>query len=98
MAEEEVEETVREPLDPFGRGEGEYGGRVPYRSRYDLEREAQQAAQQPQQQPKRQRKDQYRHHPMYVSSLGRPPVEQTFIINRHHRKEYEDAGYSYWRL
>ena len=51
MAEEEVEETVREPLDPFGRGEGEYGGRVPYRSRYDLEREAQQAAQQPQQQP-----------------------------------------------
>lgn len=50
MAEEEVEETVREPLDPFGRGEGEYGGRVPYRSRYDLEREAQQAAQQAQQQ------------------------------------------------
>ena len=36
----------RQPLDPFGHGEGEYGGRVPYRSRYDLEREreAQQAA------------------------------------------------------
>ena len=29
----------RQPLDPFGHGEGEYGGRVPYRSRYDLERE-----------------------------------------------------------
>ena len=44
----------RQPLDPFGHGEGEYGGRVPYRSRYDLEREreAQQAAaQQPAQQP-----------------------------------------------
>lgn len=42
MADEETEENVREPLDPFGRGEGEYGGRVPYRSRYDVEREAQQ--------------------------------------------------------
>ena len=41
-----AEQPVREPLDPFGRGEGEYGGRVPYRSRYDREREAQQAAQQ----------------------------------------------------
>lgn len=39
--EAEMEEaSVREPLDPFGRGEGEYGGRVPYRSRYDREREA----------------------------------------------------------
>lgn len=43
----------RQPLDPFGHGEGEYGGRVPYRSRYDLEREreAQQAAAQPQMPP-----------------------------------------------
>lgn len=41
-------QVVREPLDPFGRGEGEYGGRTPYRSRYDVEREAQQ------QQPMRQ--------------------------------------------
>lgn len=48
MAEEEMEENVREPLDPFGRGEGEYGGRVPYRSRYDVEREAQQQAAQQQ--------------------------------------------------
>ena len=38
--EPEVEATMREPLDPFGRGDGEYGGRVPYRSRADLEREA----------------------------------------------------------
>ncbi len=38
--EPEAEATLREPLDPFGRGEGEYGGRVPYRSRADLEREA----------------------------------------------------------
>lgn len=47
--EEEGEAPVHEPLDPFGRGEGEYGGRVPYRSKADLEREAQarqQAAQQ----------------------------------------------------
>ena len=46
----------RQPLDPFGHGEGEYGGRVPYRSRYDLEREreAQQAAAQPQMPPQQQ--------------------------------------------
>ncbi len=36
----EGEESARQPLDPFGHGDGEYGGRVPYRSRYDLEREA----------------------------------------------------------
>ena len=36
--EPEAEVTMREPLDPFGRGEGEYGGRVPYRSKADLER------------------------------------------------------------
>ena len=41
--EPEAEATLREPLDPFGRGEGEYGGRVPYRSRADLEREAREA-------------------------------------------------------
>ena len=35
----------REPLDPFGRGEGEYGGRVPYRSKRDLEMEAYQQQQ-----------------------------------------------------
>ncbi len=50
------EENARPALDPFGHGDGEYGGRVPYRSRYDLEkeaaekqqREARQAAQQAQ--------------------------------------------------
>lgn len=42
MENEEGAQMAREPLDPFGRGEGEYGGRKPYRSRYDLEREAQQ--------------------------------------------------------
>ena len=47
------EASRRQPLDPFGHGEGEYGGRVPYRSRYDLEREreAQQAAAQQPAQP-----------------------------------------------
>ncbi len=30
---------------PFGNGSGEYGGRVPYRSRYDRERDAYEAAQ-----------------------------------------------------
>ena len=43
--EPQAEATMREPLDPFGRGEGEYGGRVPYRSRADLEREAMEAQQ-----------------------------------------------------
>lgn len=43
----------RQPLDPFGHGEGEYGGRVPYRSRYDREREAQRPAA-PQQAPAQQ--------------------------------------------
>ena len=47
--EEEESTSVREPLDPFGRGEGEYGGRVPYRSRADLERAAQMNQQQSQQ-------------------------------------------------
>ena len=48
------EDTEHKPSgDPFGYGGGEYGGRVPYRSRYDREREAQQQPQQPpyQQQP-----------------------------------------------
>lgn len=54
--EQEAGNSGREPLDPFGHGDGEYGGRVPYRSRADLEREAQmkqqaqQAAQQTMQQ------------------------------------------------
>ena len=47
-------QVTREPLDPFGRGEGEYGGRTPYRSRYDVEREAQQQAQTMRQQPVQQ--------------------------------------------
>jgi len=50
LAEEsEQEAPAREPLDPFGHGDGEYGGRVPYRSRADLEREAQMKQQQAQQ-------------------------------------------------
>lgn len=47
MEEPEGEEEVRQPIDPFGRGDDKYGGRKPYRSRYDLEQEAaQQQAQQ----------------------------------------------------
>ena len=51
---DETEEQVG--VDPFGHGGGEYGGRVPYRSRYDIEREAaqQQAQQQPVSQPPQQ--------------------------------------------
>jgi len=50
MENPEGEEEVRQPIDPFGRGDDKYGGRKPYRSRYDLEQEAaQQAAQQAQQ-------------------------------------------------
>ena len=71
----EMEENVREPLDPFGRGEGEYGGRVPYRSRADLEREAQlqqqaaqqQAMQQPPVQPMQ---------PMNQQPMQQPPMAQ----------------------
>ena len=44
----------REPLDPFGRGEGEYGGRVPYRSKRDLEMEAYQQQQAAYKQPMQQ--------------------------------------------
>jgi len=59
LAEEpEAEVTMREPLDPFGRGEGEYGGRVPYRSRADLEREAMEAQQQAAQQAALQQQQQ----------------------------------------
>jgi len=60
QAEEEMEAeaTMREPLDPFGRGEGEYGGRVPYRSRADLEREAMEAQQQAAQQAALQQQQQ----------------------------------------
>lgn len=43
------EETPRQTLDPFGNGDDEYGGRVPYRSRKDLEREAAEKQQREQQ-------------------------------------------------
>lgn len=50
MSDEVGEQSERRPaLDPFKRGgDGEYGGRVPYRSKYDLEMEAYQQAQQQQ--------------------------------------------------
>ena len=55
MSDEAGEQSERRPaLDPFGRGEGEYGGRVPYRSKYDQEMEAYQKAQQAQQQQQQQ--------------------------------------------
>lgn len=41
-------------VDPFGNGESDYGGRVPYRSRYEMEREASRAAQPQQQAPYQQ--------------------------------------------
>ena len=62
----------REPLDPFGRGEGEYGGRVPYRSKRDLEMEAyqqQQAAYEQQKQAAAQAAAQQR-------AQARQPVQQ----------------------
>lgn len=43
------EEMPRQTLDPFGNGDDEYGGRVPYRSRRDLEREAAEKQQREQQ-------------------------------------------------
>ena len=48
MEEPEAEDAARQPIDPFGRGDDKYGGRKPYRSRYDLEQEAQQQMQQSQ--------------------------------------------------
>lgn len=62
----------REPLDPFGRGEGEYGGRVPYRSKRDQEMEAyqqQQAAYEQQKQAAAQAAAQQR-------AQARQPVQQ----------------------
>lgn len=62
----------REPLDPFGRGEGEYGGRVPYRSKRDQEMEAyqqQQAAYEQQKQAAAQAAAQQR-------AQTRQPVQQ----------------------
>ena len=45
----EEQTNARPDMDPFGHGEGEYGGRVPYRSKRDMEmdalREQQRAAQ-----------------------------------------------------
>lgn len=68
----DAEENVREPLDPFGRGEGEYGGRVPYRSRADLEREAQAQQQAMQQQMMQQPSVQ----PMPQQGVQQPPMAQ----------------------
>ena len=63
---EETETVAREPLDPFGRGEGQYGGRTPYRSRADRERDAQQVRQQqPAQQPVQQQ-------PAYQQPVAQP--------------------------
>lgn len=42
------ETSARKPLDPFGHGESEYGGRQVYRSHQEQEREAQQPVQQAQ--------------------------------------------------
>lgn len=88
---EENAESVREPLDPFGHGEGEYGGRVPYRSRADIEREqreAQQAAAQQQamqaQQMQAQRMNQAQ------------PMQQAQPINRAasaQQAQYTQQGY-----
>ena len=70
----EGEQSVRQPLDPFGRGEGEYGGRTPYRSRADLEREAQQQAQQQLQQA--QQMQQQMNQPVQQPAQARQPQYQ----------------------
>lgn len=80
---DEGEENVRQPLDPFGHGDGEYGGRVPYRSRYDIEREAQQQPVQqaaPQQMPAYQQQAQpqtQRVQPQQAPSYQQP-VQQNY--------------------
>lgn len=83
--EPQAEATMREPLDPFGRGEGEYGGRVPYRSRADLEREAmeakqkaaQQAAMQQQMQQAMQQQQMMQQQAMQAQQpVYRQPVQQ----------------------
>jgi len=77
VTEETAQETsVREPLDPFGRGEGEYGGRVPYRSKADLEREAQmqQQAMQQQQQMVQQQMMQQAQQPVYQQQPMQQPM------------------------
>lgn len=70
---DEGEENARQPLDPFGHGEGEYGGRVPYRSRYDIEREAQQ---QPVQQQAVKQQSAPQQMPVYQQQLQSQPQAQ----------------------
>lgn len=81
--EEEAEAPAREPLDPFGRGEGEYGGRVPYRSKADLEREAreaqlrqQQAQQAAQKAALQQQMQQMQQQPQNQQAVYQQPVQQ----------------------
>jgi FtsZ-interacting cell division protein YlmF len=74
VEEAEQEPSVREPIDPFKRGEGKYGGRVPYRSREDLEREAQMQQQQQHQQAAQQQQ-QYQQ-PMQAARQQPAPAQQ----------------------
>jgi len=73
--EPEAEVNMREPLDPFGRGEGEYGGRVPYRSRADLEREAREN-QQAQQAAMQQQQQMMQQQAMQQQQMMQQPVQQ----------------------
>ena len=79
---EEGVQVVREPLDPFGRGEGEYGGRKPYRSRRDLEMEAQQAAQQAQQTAQQAMPQQpmNQHAAQMQQPMAQQPVQQSNVV------------------
>ena len=89
QAEEEMEAeaTMREPLDPFGRGEGEYGGRVPYRSRADLEREAREAQHQAAQQAALQQQQQ-----MQQAMQSQQPVYQQQPVQQPQQVAYQQQS------
>ena len=89
---EEGAENVREPLDPFGHGDGEYGGRVPYRSRADLEREREEQAMQAQQQAMQQQAVQQPvqpHQPMQQPVQASQPVQQPQYMQQGYQQGYQ---------
>ena len=89
--EEEEAAPAREPLDPFGRGEGEYGGRVPYRSKADLEREAQMKMQQAQQ--AMQQQQQMMQQQAYQQQPQQPYQQQGYPQQNMGQYQQSQAGY-----
>jgi len=88
--EPEQEASVREPIDPFNRGEGEYGGRTPYRSKADLEREAQQQA--AQQQNYQQQPQQGYQQQNYQQQNYQQQPQQGYQQQNYQQQNYQQQG------